>query len=391
MAPQIGERVRTVRERTGRSQAAVAGLSGITTDYLSQIERGRKTPSVDVLLALAHTLGVPPADLLDDRPARLGPATAPSPSPVTRAFLAPTGSSPASGDPRPLRDRVHDAWRRWQTAPDRYTHAETLLPDLITDTGHAQHTGDAAQRREAHRCAADLHGLLRSYFRRTGRPDLSVLAADRSLRAAQDADDPLRGAVAAWNLGQILLGQHRAEEADDVVAAALAQLHRDAPGSRARAALSGALDLVTVLAAAQRRRWWPARDRLNATASTAEQVGETNTGWTVFGPANVAVHRLALEMAAGEAREALRVADRIDTTVLPSRERRFTFSLEVAGCYALLGEDAAVLVHLLDLEDLAPQDLERSEQARTLVRELRHRVRPTYRRQVTALADRLGL
>ncbi|NEB56989.1 helix-turn-helix transcriptional regulator [Streptomyces griseus] len=44
-----------------RAQAAVAGLCGISTDYLSQIERGRKTPSVDVLARLAAELGAAPS------------------------------------------------------------------------------------------------------------------------------------------------------------------------------------------------------------------------------------------------------------------------------------------------------------------------------------------
>ncbi|WP_334666628.1 helix-turn-helix transcriptional regulator [Streptomyces cyaneofuscatus] len=49
----VGERVRDRRRRLGRTQAVLAGLCGITTDYLSQIERGLKTPSGDVLARLA--------------------------------------------------------------------------------------------------------------------------------------------------------------------------------------------------------------------------------------------------------------------------------------------------------------------------------------------------
>ncbi|MFD8711499.1 helix-turn-helix domain-containing protein [Streptomyces anulatus] len=40
-----GALVRAARRRDGRPQAAVAGLCGISTDYLSQIERSRKKPS----------------------------------------------------------------------------------------------------------------------------------------------------------------------------------------------------------------------------------------------------------------------------------------------------------------------------------------------------------
>ncbi|MER0429522.1 helix-turn-helix domain-containing protein [Streptomyces microflavus] len=45
----VGERFRDRLRRRGCTQAVLAGLCGITTDYLSQIERGLKTPSGDVL------------------------------------------------------------------------------------------------------------------------------------------------------------------------------------------------------------------------------------------------------------------------------------------------------------------------------------------------------
>ncbi|MFC1418355.1 hypothetical protein [Streptacidiphilus cavernicola] len=55
--------------------------------------------------------------------------------------------------------------------------------DALSDAGKRGH-------------AADLYFLLRSYLRRTGRVDMSMLAADRAMRAAEDADDPLRIAAA---------------------------------------------------------------------------------------------------------------------------------------------------------------------------------------------------
>ncbi|MDH6699560.1 helix-turn-helix transcriptional regulator [Streptomyces sp. MAA16] len=43
----IGDRIRLYRG--GRRQDAVAGLVGISPDYLSQIERGLKVPSLPIL------------------------------------------------------------------------------------------------------------------------------------------------------------------------------------------------------------------------------------------------------------------------------------------------------------------------------------------------------
>jgi DNA-binding XRE family transcriptional regulator len=46
---RVGERLRFYRQARGKTQAVVAGLAGVTEDYLSQIERGLKTPTLSLL------------------------------------------------------------------------------------------------------------------------------------------------------------------------------------------------------------------------------------------------------------------------------------------------------------------------------------------------------
>jgi hypothetical protein len=356
-------------------------------------------PSADVLARLAAELGVPLAalpaeDTVEEQAVPL--TTAPA---VARALMGcdrPRSSAPAS--PAELRERVEKAWHTWQSSKDRFTEAAIVLPDLIRDVEHAVRVNragsDAEARREVLRVAADLYGLLRSYCRRAGRLDLSLMVADRAIRAAEDAADPVRIAAAQWNLGHVLLSHNdpgAVEEAKEVALLAAEQL-RQAPATAETKAVEGALELVAVVSDARRRHWWEARRRLEERAAPlASQVGEGNVQWTVFGPTNVAMHAMSIEMLAGAASEGLRVADQVDTDQLPSRERRFTFGLELARCYDLRREDAATLVHLLDLEDIAPEDLARSPLARKMILDLQRRVRPTFRRQVTALAERLHL
>ncbi|MEU6346287.1 helix-turn-helix transcriptional regulator [Streptomyces sp. NPDC046977] len=394
----VGDRIRHWRSKRGRTQAAVAGLCGITEVYLSKIERGLKTPSLEVLHALAGELGVPLAALLSEEPATEARAVAEwgiEPT-VPHALM---GYGPAASrhpaTPVVLRERVESAWRVWQSSPERFTQAAAVLPALIADTEHATRAyargSDAAARREVLRCAADLYFMLRSYCRRTGRVDLSLMAADRALRAAQDADDPIRIAAAQWNLGHVLLADGEEDGAQQVALLGIEQLQQ-ATSDPVVPALTGALQLVAVVADSRRRRWSAAHHRLTHHAlPRARESGEGNAMWTVFGPTNVLLHHVSIEMEAGEAAEALRAADQVDAGRLPSLERHFTFLLEVAHCYALRREDPAVLVHLLDLEEMAPEDLARSPLARDMVVGLRRRVRPTYRRQVEGLADRMGL
>ncbi|WP_369265239.1 helix-turn-helix domain-containing protein [Streptomyces sp. R35] len=396
----IGRRTKHYRRANGnRSVAVVAGLCGITERYLRLIEAGEKTPSAEVLVRLAAELGVPVAALLTEDPIEEPAAPHTAAPEVARALM---GHGPARNTapahPALLRERVEQAWQIWQASKDRFTKAAQILPSLIADVEYAvrahRHGSDPAARREVLRVAADLYGLLRSYCRRTGRLDLSLMVADRAMRAAEDADDPVRIATASWNLGHVLLSHSEpsaVEEAKAVALLAVEQLRR-APATAESRAVEGALELVAVVSDARRRNWWEARRRLEQRAvPLAQMAGEGNAHWTVFGPTNVALHAMSIEMLAGEATEGLRVADQVDTSRLPSRERQFTFGLEAARCHDLRREDAAVLVHLLGLEDLAPEDFTRSPLARDIVLGLQKRVRPTFRRQVTGLAERLQL
>lgn len=395
----VGQKVRFYRRSSGRSQRVIAGLCGITERYLQLIEAGRRVPSADVLARLAAELGVPVSVLLSEEPQEEPVVPATTAPAVARALMGygPAASAEVSA-PAELRERVEHAWRVWQSSRTRFTEAAALLPPLIGDVEHAlrryRSEADRERRREVLRIASDLYGLLRSYCRRTGRLDLSLMVADRAIRAAEDADDPVRIAASQWNLGHVLLSspeQQGVEEAKEVAILAVEQLRRT-PASAEAKAVEGALELVASVSDARQRKWWDARARLEQRAlPLAREAGEGNVHRTVFGPTNVRMHAMSIEMLAGEATEGLRLADKIDTSRLPSRERQFTFGLEMARCYDLHREDAAVLVHLLTLEDLAPEDMARSSLARDMLLRLQQRVRPTFRRQVTDLATRLGV
>ncbi|MFM9499849.1 helix-turn-helix domain-containing protein [Streptomyces galilaeus] len=396
----VGRNVRYYRRRDGRTITAIAGLCGITDRYLEMIEAGSKVPSADVLARLAAELGVPVAALFTEAPADEPAAPVSTAPAIARALMgyAPPASA-AALSPAQLRERVESAWCIWQSSKTRFTEIADVLPALITDVERAARVhrsgGDPAPRREVLRVAADLYGLLRSYCRRTGRLDLSLMVADRAIRAAEDADDPVRIAVGTWNLGHVLLSHtdpDAVEEAKDIALQAVGQLRSAALASREAAAVEGALELVAVVSDARRRRWADARRRLAERADPlAKRVGEGNIAWTVFGPTNVALHAISVEMLAGDAAEGLRLADQVDIGQLPSRERQFTHQLELARCHALRRDDAAVLVHLLDLEELAPEDLVRSPLARDMTLQLQQRIRPVFRRQISGLIERLGL
>ena len=60
----LGPRLRTTREDQGERLVDVAEKAGISPQYLSEIERGRKEPSSEMIAAVAGALGLDLADLL---------------------------------------------------------------------------------------------------------------------------------------------------------------------------------------------------------------------------------------------------------------------------------------------------------------------------------------
>jgi transcriptional regulator with XRE-family HTH domain len=64
MRKLVGRNVRRVRSERGLTQEQFAAVSGFSQQYLSDLERGRRNPTVVTLYELARALGVTPADLL---------------------------------------------------------------------------------------------------------------------------------------------------------------------------------------------------------------------------------------------------------------------------------------------------------------------------------------
>ena len=61
----FGARVRELRTVLGLSQEALAFAAGISTPYVSDVENGKRSPGLDVLVALAQALGVSLSELFE--------------------------------------------------------------------------------------------------------------------------------------------------------------------------------------------------------------------------------------------------------------------------------------------------------------------------------------
>src|SRR5438874_8171878 len=71
----LGEYIRTQRRNAKLSLRSLSGLAGVSIPYLSQVERGLRKPSAEILQAIAKGLRVSAetlyvrAGILEDRPA----------------------------------------------------------------------------------------------------------------------------------------------------------------------------------------------------------------------------------------------------------------------------------------------------------------------------------
>lgn len=59
----LGQRLRAIRAQQRETLAETAGRAGVSPQYLSEIERGRKEPSSEMIAALAGALGTTLAGL----------------------------------------------------------------------------------------------------------------------------------------------------------------------------------------------------------------------------------------------------------------------------------------------------------------------------------------
>jgi transcriptional regulator with XRE-family HTH domain len=392
-----GALVRLYRIERRMSTVSLATHSGITVRYLEMIEADSKTPSLPVLRKLAKVLGLRTSALVGEAPSEAhdGPVN-PRLAEVERALftyrslrLTDEVELPSLAE---LNERINAGWKAWFTSPRRYSEVLRILPELIVNSERAVHEYERSA--DACRQASEVYQLARPVLKKLGRVDLCGMVSDRAMRYAEETEDPLLIAAATWALGHAMLSDDMPTGALDVAMKGSEALEPLLPdGTSAHFSLYGGLLLVAAIASGRTGDPWRARELLREPARrAAEQVGDgRNYHHTVFGPTNVAIHRVTIEQEAGELSEALRLADEVDVTRIPSLGRQTEHLYQLARAYECKGNDTAVFVHLLKAERLCPEDFQRGHIARSLVNTLVKRAKPSYAAEVREFAGRIGL
>lgn len=304
----IGERIAFYRKRRGYTQEVLAGLVGRSTDWLAKIETGRrKPPRIDMLGELARILRVQLGDLLgqtvlmeDERQQDDVPAVRDalmSPRRLSRLLFGPDAGAQLP-TPAPVAVRVEQAWNDYQGG--RLGTVVAALPALLQT---AQELEERAARRGEERgdcwaVSARTHHLAATTLAKIGESDVSWLAAERAMRAADESDDPLVLASAARSGTHALLANGRYDDALELGNTAAAWLASQVSVHDPVAlSLLGMIHLRAAVAAARHQDRPTATGLLDRAEELASDLGSDENYWqTGFGPTNVLLHRLSIEL-----------------------------------------------------------------------------------------------
>jgi transcriptional regulator with XRE-family HTH domain len=393
-----GERIRLHRRRAGLTQEQCAQLKGCTASAWRKWESGeRKVASFADWVQIANILRVRDLYQLTGLPAGVLPDRAAEHDAVPAIRVAMTSFAPKradrldSAEVTALADAVDRAWSVWQEHRS-FAQVGALLPELIVEVRAAIPLVHGDDRGQLLRAAVMAYFLTRSFTKRVGAEDLSLLAADRAMAAAVKADDLGYRAAAAWNMGMTLYPQGHSALVATLAGDAADELEprlADAPPEWA--SIFGALHLLRAIQFARLRDEHAALSALDRADGVARRLGDRNDFRTVFGPTNVGIHRVWLALELCRPAEAIRQAQRYDVTSVPSVERRFFHYVNLARAYGARNEDVAAVHMLLRAEHESAWDLRYSVEARGVVHELLRRESPVTRTDLRPLADRLGV
>ncbi|GGK64857.1 helix-turn-helix domain-containing protein [Nocardia camponoti] len=398
-AKAIGERIQTIRERTGKSRDVIAGLVGRSPDWLRDVERGRlkNPPPLDLLLRIGQALGVRDlTEITGDHELLVGvsrhaghPVVPAIREAIESVHLTP---SPSPIDPAELRARVERAWRLWHTSTTPRADAGAMLPALIRDGRRAVRTLEGSERRAAAAALSGAYALSEQVLAWVADAPLLWLAADRCMSAAEDADDPVTLAAASWVLGNVWRATGREDDAYQLAADAVALLKPRLDGDQDAQALWGACQLHGAITAAKLGREGDALRGIDHAMGMARALPAGSAHpWTLFGIANTEISAVSVQVELRKSGGALDAASIVDPDAVPSVDRRARLWLELARAYSQQRDWFGTLGALRTGASVSEESMRCHPLARSLAGELVTRGGKIISRDSRALATQLGV
>lgn len=395
----IGARIQEIRVRKGVSRAVVAGLVGMSEEWLRDVERGRRkdVPPLDMLLKIGQALGIRDLteitgdhELLVGVSRRAGHPVVPAIREAIEAVdLAPV--APVV-EPAELRTRVERAWRLWHTSTTPRADAGGMLPELIRDGRRAVRTLDGQPRRDAAAALSGAYALSEQVLAWVADSPLLWLAADRCMAAAEIADDPITLAAASWVLGNVWRSTGREEDAYRLAQDAVALLEPRLDGDQAAQALWGSCHLHGAITAARLGREGDALRGIDQAMGVARSLPAGSAHpWTLFGIANTEISAVSVMVDMRKSVGALEAATIVDPDAIPSVDRRARLWLELSRAYGQQKDWLGTLGALKTATAVSEESMRCHPLSRNLAAELVDRGGKIVEREARSLANRLGV
>lgn len=393
-----GQRMRYLRKRAGMTRRVLGGLVGRAGEWVKAVETDRLIPPrLPLLIRLAEVLQVDDLSQLAGEHRLTTSALAKSAHEalphVARALVTypvlTSGMTPVPATT--LAERVTQLWELWHGTKRQRTAIAGFLPNLLRDAQIAARLLDGADRRSAQRSLAQTYHLTQLFLAFQPVPELVHLSGDRAFIAAQEADDPHAMAIAAWYLNHIFRSAGQRHVARIQLVTDTAGLLRP-DGTNEERALWGLLQLAAALSYAKIGQegdawhYWDAAYR----AARALPDGYVHP-YLIFGTRMVNAYAITMHADLMHGEDAIRAADRLNLSAMPSATRRSVHSIETARAYYLQREPVATVHLLRTAYDESPDTARFNVFTRAAVAELRHRGGNTVHAELDDLARKLDL
>jgi transcriptional regulator with XRE-family HTH domain len=391
--PTIGQRIAARRNLRGWSISYAASRAGIAHSTWSRIERGLRGADNRFMLAqIAAALDCSTMDLVGQPVPAVADADSVSAylavAAIRQALIETEIGDPVTvAQPRPievLADEtalVVDLKLRCD-----YAGAGRLLPRLLRELHAAVDGTDRAAAlgllvRAANEAVDVLKGV--------GFPAEAWLAAERAHQAAIELDDPVMLALAAWARGHSATSCGSYDRAQRIAEAAITAAEH-AYGRPGGPEVLGGLHLLSAFSSVAQGRVEDAYVMVAEADRIAEHTGDSAALGLAFGPTNINIWRLSMEVDGGEARRALEIARETTPGALDAPTRLVTFYFDTGRALAHVGQLDGAVRMMLTAERASPQGMHSWGRAREAVRTLLGRVKGDAAVSLRGLAERMG-
>lgn len=381
----LGERVAELRHEAGLDQRGLAEIIKRSMSWVSQVERGEiSVGDVGMLQRLAAALGVPSRELVElvlgdeagdeerQRPyvevLRLALAGHPNPA----AVLGMVSRRRSEPDLDRLSDDLQKAWT--------LVHASTfeelgpLLAKVLAGLeAVSRESTDKVETQRALALLADAYQVAAAMLVKVGDAGGGWIAADRAISAGERCGDRRLVMAGQVRMAHTFVGSGENDLAIHVLRQATGMAGQLKPDTDPPLlSLTGAGALLLAVLEARKSESGEAHRHLKVAQRLARHLGEDRNDYgTEFGPTNVALHEVAVEVELGNAAAALELASKIDARGL-SPERQARYLVDVARAHVQRRAAPAAVAALTEAETIAPKEIADSRLVRQVIRDLEH-------------------